>query len=111
MPSLRTLSPWLVPYAEYLLYIGKYNDSRLLVTSARRDRNEQARLYARYISGQSTIPAAPPGRSRHEFGEAFDLARIGIDPHSDPLLPWLGGVWTSWGGTYGGARDPVHFGI
>jgi len=39
----------------------------------------------------------------------FDLARIGISPHGDPLLYYLGAVWRSWGGIWGGERDPVHF--
>lgn len=111
MPQLRSLDPRLVPYAEYLFRIAKYNDARFVVTSARRDRQDQARLYARYQRGETAIPAAPPGRSAHEYGWAFDIARIGIDPFSDPILTALGALWQSWGGRYGGARDPVHFGI
>jgi len=111
MPSLRTLSPWLTPYAEWLLYVAKHNDSRFVVTSARRSRQDQERLYARYLSGQSGIPAAPPGRSAHEWGLAFDVARIGIDPLTDPLLAAVGRYWNSLGGRWGGARDPVHFGV
>ena len=111
MPQLSTLEPWLVPWAEYLLYVAKYNDARFVVTSARRSRTDQARLYARYQRGETTIPAAPPGRSAHEWGHAFDIARIGIDPRADPLLAAVGRLWTSWGGKYGGAHDPVHFGV
>ena len=111
MPTLRSLTPSLVPYAEYLLWVAKYNDARFVVTSARRDRIDQARLYARYQRGETTIPAAPPGYSAHEHGLAFDLARIGIDPRTDNLLAAVGGLWQSWGGSYGGRVDPVHFGI
>jgi len=37
------------------------------------------------------------------------MARIGIDPLTDPLLAWLGSVWEYYGGRWGGIRDPVHF--
>jgi len=111
MPSLSTLRPELVPWAEYLLYVGKYNDRKLVVTSAYRSRYDQAVLFDRWKRGESAIPAARPGSSAHEFGRAFDLARLGIDPFSDPLLAWLGQVWTGWGGRYGGRVDPVHFSI
>jgi len=109
MADLRTLDWRLVPAAKQLYSIGKYYDPLLVVTSSYRSPSKQARLYARWRSGLSTIPAAPPYRSLHQFGLAFDLARLGKDPHSDPLLNWLGAVWESWGGKYGGSRDPVHF--
>jgi len=109
MADLRTLHPQLAFYARHLLTYGKTFDGRLVVTSARRDRSKQARLYQKWLSGESTIPAAPPGDSLHEHGLAFDLARVGMDPHADPLLSWLGRVWTHWGGRYGGTADPVHF--
>jgi len=109
MADLRDLEPWLVPYAKYLYSIGKFYDPLLVVTSGFRSSTKQAKLYAKWLSGESKIPAAPPGRSLHGYGLAFDLARIGKDPFTDPLLNWLGAVWTSWGGRYGGERDPVHF--
>jgi len=109
MAELRQLDPRLVPYAKYLYAIGKYYDPLLVVTSSFRSASKQAKLYAKWRSGESQIPAAPPGRSLHGYGLAFDLARIGKDPFTDPLLTWLGAVWTSWGGRYGGPGDPVHF--
>lgn len=109
MASLRTLHPQLQPWAEWIYSIGKYYDSRLVVTSVRRSRSEQAKLYQRYLSGKSLIPAAPPGGSLHEYGLSFDMARLGIDPLGDPLLLWLGDIWERVGGRYGGSRDPVHF--
>ena len=109
MASLDSLHPQLVPFARYLHSIGKYYDGRLVVTSARRSSAKQAELRRRWEQGLSQIPANRPGTSLHEFGLAFDMARLGIDPLQDPLLNWLGAVWESWGGRHGGSRDPVHF--
>jgi len=107
--DLRLLDARLVPSARYLYAIGKYYDPLLVVTSGYRSAAKQAKLYQKWLSGESKIPAAPPGRSLHGYGFAFDLARIGKNPFTDPLLFWLGQVWESWGGRYGGQRDPVHF--
>lgn len=109
MASLKQLNPRLVPYARYLYELGKYYDPLLVVTSGFRSSSSQAKLYAKWLRGESPIPAAPPGRSLHEHGLAFDMARIGKDPLNDPLLNWLGAVWEHMGGRWGGARDPVHF--
>jgi len=105
----NTLDPRLVPWAKYLYSIGKYYDGRLVFTSTRRSIAKQQRLYSDWIRGVSNIPAAKPGFSLHQHGMAFDLARIGISPHGDPLLAYLGAIWRSWGGIWGGKRDPVHF--
>jgi len=109
MADLRLLDPRLFPFAWYLYNVGKQYDGRLVVTSSRRSSAKQSELYQRWLSGQSQIPANRPGTSLHEHGLAFDLARLGIDPLGDPLLAWLGSVWESWGGRWGGIRDPVHF--
>ncbi len=109
MASLRDLHPDLVPWARWIYSLGKSYDPLLVVTSARRSAAKQQRLYDAWRSGESRIPAASPGRSLHEYGLAFDMARIGKDPLNDPLLDWLGQVWTSVGGRHGGKRDPVHF--
>ena len=79
MADLNTLQPWLVPYAVYLLKVGKwYNQvydwdrggGPLVVTSARRTPQEQYILYQKWLRGESKIPAAPPGFSMHEQGLA-----------------------------------------
>lgn len=109
MASLDSLDPRLRPWAQYLLQVGRQYNPNFVVTSARRSRRKQVKLYRRYLSGKSKIPAAPPGTSLHELGLAFDIAQKGVDPIGDPWLQWLGSVWESWGGKWGGARDPVHF--
>ncbi len=109
MADLRTLDRRLIPWARWIHAVGKQQDGRLVVTSARRSTAKQARLYAAWRSGRSEIPANRPGTSLHEYGLAFDMARIGKNPIGDPLLAWLGEVWEHVGGRHGGARDPVHF--
>lgn len=111
MADLNTLEPFLIPYAKYIFRLGKYYDGRLVVTSARRSPKKQYELYRKWKAGKSLIPANRPGTSLHEYGLAFDMARLGIDPLADPLLDYLGRVWTSMGGRHGGIRDPVHFQI
>lgn len=109
MADLKTLDPRLVPWAQWILRVGKYYDGRFVVTSARRSRAKQAELYSRWQRGLSKIPANRPGTSLHEHGLAFDIARLGKNPLDDLLLAWLGQVWEYYGGRHGGERDPVHF--
>lgn len=97
------LLPELRPYFVYLVALGQWADPAARVTSARRSRAEQERLYRRYLAGLSQFPAAPPGKSLHEQGRAIDMVA------RPEVLRWLGGVWTSWGGQWGGDRDPIHF--
>ena len=109
MADLNTLVPGLVPWAKWIHAVGQNQDGRLVVTSARRSFAKQVELYYKWKRGLSAIPAAPPGKSLHQQGLAFDMARIGIDPLGDPLLAWLGSWWEYYGGRWGGERDPVHF--
>ncbi len=74
------------------------------VTSTRRTQAAQERLYRRWQSGLSPFPAAPPGSSSHEFGFAFDMVCSPFEALAD-----VGATWISWGGVWGGTRDPVHF--
>lgn len=112
MASLKGLQPWFLPYAEWLVAVGRHFDSRLVVTSGYRDSTAQAQLYERFQRGETDIPAAPPGRSMHEHGLAFDIARLGFRAKDDPYLRWLGWVWQTYvGGSYGGESDPVHFSV
>jgi len=94
------LDPRIVPAAN-----GAYQDFvaaglRPRITSATRSRQEQAILYERYQRGLSQLPAAPPGRSKHEFGLAFDC--VTTNPQ---LAGQIAGRW----GLKWRASDPVHF--
>jgi len=103
--AFSSLEPWLRPYAEDLLYWANYYGLAPRVISVRRSNFQQARLYDAWISGRSSIPAAPPGRSLHNVGQAFDLKVPNAEDQQ-----WLGEVWESWGGRWGGRfDDPNHF--
>lgn len=102
--SIAGLVPELRPYAEYLLAAMRAVDPSTRLTSVRRSRTEQSRLYRRYLAGLSLFPAAPPGSSKHEQGLAFDIVA------RDSTLRAAGALWESWGGRWGGRfNDPIHF--
>lgn len=97
------MQPWLAPYLGYLLEVLEFNGRPYTITSMFRSRERQAQLYDRYRAGLSQYPAAPPGSSYHEVGRAMDVSA------EVATLEQLGAVWQSMGGTWGGARDPIHF--
>lgn len=99
MSSLEQLQRWLQPYAEYLADLAP--EAR--ITSVYRSYAEQSRLYRNYLLGRSQFPALPPGRSRHQYGLAWDM----IAPLEQ--LRALGREWQRLGGRWGGERDPIHF--
>src|SRR5216683_7859635 len=105
--SIGSLVRELRPFAAALVRVAGQAGLQPRITSARRSRSEQTRLYHRFLAGQNPYPVAPPGTSAHEFGFAFDLA---ITPMSQSNLADLGKVWTGWGGVWGGQfDDPIHF--
>ncbi len=102
--SLKGLQPFLRPYAEWLLSAApSAGATSVRVTSVRRSRALQAQLYRNYLAGRSSFPAAPPGRSKHEFGLAFDMVTV---PFS--ALDTLGAWWKSRGGEWS-PTDRIHF--
>jgi hypothetical protein len=98
--AFNTLDPRFQPAARALFDWAARVGLNPRVTSARRSRSQQARLYRRYLQGLSPLPAAPPGRSLHEIGWAFDMV-------TDDM-PRTGRTWRSWGGTWYD-HDPPHF--
>jgi hypothetical protein len=102
--TLRTLDTRLRPIAEAFVQLLADAGVRVTVTSARRDPAQQAKLYAAYKAGKSRFPAAPPGKSTHALGAAFDLH---LDP---PIYEEAGKLWESLGLTWGGRfKDEIHF--
>lgn len=95
---MRGLQPWLSPWADELMAL--YPQAR--VTSTFRTYTQQAMLYRRYLAGQSRFPAAPPGRSKHQYGRAFDA----LAPAD--VLRRMGEQWRAWGGRWF-ESDPIHF--
>lgn len=75
-----------------------------VVTSTYRSLAHQRRLYRARLAGRHPLPVAPPGRSAHNYGLAFDMVVKGD-------VAGLGRLWESYGGVWGGQRDPVHFGV
>jgi diguanylate cyclase (GGDEF)-like protein len=74
------------------------------VTSAARSREKQAQLYAN--RAQNKYPVAPPGKSLHEQGRAFDIDT------SDEYRPHLTAVMERHGFKWGGhfkKPDPIHY--
>ena len=100
--SIAKLDRRLQPYARALVEVARDYGLNPRITSTYRSLAEQKRLYARYLQGRHPLPVAVPGKSLHNYGLAIDLVS------SDNA--WLGKVWSYWGGRWGGARDPVHFG-
>jgi hypothetical protein len=102
------------PYAEAWYQFLRSIDPRFVITSARRSSTDQQRLYERMLeqkaAGEPYFTTLPPGHSQHERGLAVDIARFGVPAADDDLLREAGAAWRSWGGTWGGESDPVHFG-
>lgn len=94
--GLNGLEPWLQPYAEYLVRLAP----GVVVTSGYRSYSEQLTLWLN--RSRNPYPVAPPGRSMHNFGRAFDLA---APPET---LQLLGTIWRRMGGTWS-PSDPIHF--
>lgn len=103
---MKSLDPEFEPWARALLEVAGHYRIPYRITSLRRSIAEQSRLYRRYLAGQHPLPVAPPGCSQHNYGLAFDMV---VENTSD--LQFLAAVWKSWGGYWGGNRDPVHFGV
>lgn len=101
--SISALIPELQPFAQALVDLAGRAGVQPRVTSTRRSRSQQERLYAAYLRGESQYPVAPPGTSSHEYGWAFDMVADSRENLHD-----LGFVWQKWGGDWS-PKDEVHF--
>jgi uncharacterized protein YcbK (DUF882 family) len=90
------LHPQLSPWADALVRL--YPLGR--VTSTYRSYTEQLQLWL--TRSTNPYPVAPPGRSYHQLGRAFDFSA------PTAVLHELGAIWRSWGGTWS-PSDPIHF--
>lgn len=112
MASLEGLDPQFRFHAERFWKWAKKQPgcASLVITSAKRTREQQQYLWEEYQAGRNNgLPATPPGSSDHELGLAWDMARIGHEPLTDPVLAELGEAWILAGGRWW-SKDPVHFG-
>ena len=96
--GISGLERWLQPYAAAAATYAAQRGGRL--TSTFRSRTEQTALW--HNRAHNPYPVAPPGRSYHEYGRAFDIT---APPH---VLHALGSWWRSLGGTWS-PRDEIHF--
>lgn len=93
-----------------LILLKEYAEAaglQVTVTSTFRSAVQQAALYRRRAqqraAGLDVLPAAPPGRSQHEYGLAFDMVENrGRTRELVQLAQALGLTWA-------GPKDPVHF--
>jgi len=104
--SLSSLQPWLRPYAQWLVSVAPSLGARSVrITSVVRSRAKQQLLYNRFRAGRAQFPAAPPGRSMHEYALAWDMV---TEPFS--VLPSLGALWNRVGGRWH-KSDEIHFSL
>lgn len=105
MNGIQSADPRIARYFAAIFQLASRINPRAYVSSVKRGEKTQRELYQAYVSGRSKYPAAPPGTSKHERGLALDIG--GLQPAE---LRYLGRVWKSWGGRWGGDfRDPIHF--
>lgn len=101
MASLLTLNAAIRPAAASAISFARSQGVSIVVTSVKRSTAEQRKLYADYLAGRSRFPAAPPGRSAHEFGLAWDSY---VEPS---LVDWWVAVRQAFG-WHVPANDWVH---
>ncbi len=83
-------------------YSAATGGKKLIINSGKRSLEEQQKLYDDYTSGKSKIPAAPPGQSKHQLGQAVDIQNY-TDPAALKALQ-RAGLFQKYG-----SKDPVHF--
>lgn len=101
--SLRGLSEPFKTLAGALLEDLRTSGIRFRLTSGRRSRAEQTRLYNDFLAGRTRLPVARPGSSLHELGLAIDLVFETVPEWLAvaSVAPGFGLLWRR--------SDPVHF--
>lgn len=118
--NIATLHPRVRPYARALIEKAAKQGIIIKVTSGMRSYAEQAELYRKYQAGGPV--AAPPGKSNHNFGLAFDVTIFAGsgDPEKAKTPVWespaykaVGAIGTEigleWGGNWKNRVDEPHF--
>lgn len=118
--KIATLHPRVRPYARALIEKAAKQGIIIKVTSGMRSYAEQAELYKKYLAGGPI--AAPPGKSNHNFGLAFDVTMFkwNDDPEKAKAPIWespaykaVGAIGTDigldWGGNWENRVDEPHF--
>ena len=118
--NIATLHPRVRPYARALIEKTATQGILIKVTSGMRSYEEQAELYRKYRAGGPV--AAPPGKSNHNFGLAFDITifKGSDDPEKAKTPVWespaykaVGAIGTEigleWGGNWKSRVDEPHF--
>jgi len=82
--------------------LAHHSNKKINVISSYRSWAKQAYLYARYKSGLSSLPAAPPGSSYHNIGIAIDITNY----NDKEIRTVLHKHNWNWGSNFG---DKVHF--
>lgn len=94
------LEAWLRPYAIYLYEVAQLNGLEPRITSVYRSWEKQRMLRDRWESGESQLYAALPGKSKHQYGLAFDMVTRNNTA--------LGNLWKQMGGNWWNSDYP-HF--
>jgi peptidoglycan L-alanyl-D-glutamate endopeptidase CwlK len=86
--NIATLLPRVRPFARALIERAANQGIIIKVTSGTRSFAEQEELYKKYLAGGPL--AAPPGKSNHNFGLAFDVTifKRSTDPEKAKTPVW-----------------------
>jgi peptidoglycan LD-endopeptidase CwlK len=118
--AIVTLHAKVQPYARALVSAAREQGVIIKILSGTRSYEEQAELYRKHKAGGPL--AAPPGRSNHNFGIAFDIGVFtgSTDPEKakayqpesgayDLVGGLAGTIGLSWGGHWKSKKDKPHY--
>ena len=118
--NIATLLPHVRPYARALVNVAASNGVIIKVISGTRSLAEQAELFEKFKAGGPL--AAPPGRSNHNYGIAFDVGVFvgSLDPEQaknyqpesaayDVAGTLASDIGLTWGGHWISSKDKPHY--
>jgi hypothetical protein len=107
--KLRELHPEIEPWAVWLVNVALAQGWSVRITSAYRSVRAQRGLYNEWLMGKRFLPVAKPGCSQHQYRLAWDM--VIAEDFQGPRQKAIGSAWKEIGGSWGGSKDPVHFGV